>query len=114
MARVRGLNFQHYSNCNGVNPTMSSLETIHEENDTTSVQEDCDYIIYNKDNTITVCKEKIEEIIVNEAKLYYKFGLVDGFLLGVAATVIAYTYKDRAAAALKTFGNAVKGLISYR
>jgi len=88
---------------------MSSLETIHEENDTIGVQDDCDYIILNKDNTITVCKEKIEEIITNEAVLYYKFGLVDGFLLGVAVTVLAYTYKDRAAAALKTLGSTVRG-----
>jgi hypothetical protein len=88
---------------------MSSLETIREEKDTIIVQDDCDYIIYNKDNTITVCKEKIEEIIVKESCLYYKFGLIDGFLLGVVATVITYTCKDRAAAALKTLTGAVRG-----
>jgi hypothetical protein len=96
---------------------MSSLETIHEEKDRISAQsdqDDCDYIIYNKDNTITVCREKIEKIIVNEANLYYKFGLIDGFLLGVVTVVITYTYKDRAAAALKTLTGTVKGLISSR
>lgn len=93
---------------------MSSLETIHEEKDTMSVHDDCDYIICNKDNTITVCRDKIEKIIVNEASLYYKFGLIDGFLLGVVATVITYTYKDRATAALKTLTGTLKGLISSR
>lgn len=87
---------------------MSSLETIHEENDLNIVQDDCDYIIHSKDNTISVCKEKIEEVIEREAELYYKFGLIDGFLLGVAATILTYTYKDRAAAALKTLIGTVK------
>jgi hypothetical protein len=89
---------------------MSSLETIYEERDSHEANNvDCDYIILNKDNTITVCKEKIEEIITNESVLYYKFGLVDGFLLGVAATIITLHYKDRAAAALKTLGNTIRG-----
>ncbi len=84
---------------------MSSLETIREEtDDAICIQDECDYIIQSKNNTISVCKEKVEELITREASLYYKFGLIDGFLLGVAATAIAFTYKDRAAASLKAIG----------
>ncbi len=88
---------------------MSSLETIREEtDDAICIQDECDYIIQSKNNTISVCKEKVEELITREASLYYKFGLIDGFLLGVAATMLTYTYKGRAASALKALVGTVK------
>lgn len=91
---------------------MSSLETIHEEHQPhEDKKDDCDYIIHNKDNTITICKKKIEEIIVEESSLYYNFGLVDGFLLGVAATMLTFMYKERAATALKTLGETLRDIM---
>ncbi len=88
---------------------MSSLEIIYEDREgERRDSDDCDYIIENKDNTITICKEKVEELIDSEARLFYRFGLVDGFLLGVAATTLAVYYKDNIKATLK----ALPGLIS--
>ncbi len=81
---------------------MSSLEVIYEDREgERHDSDDCEYIIQNKDNTITICKEKLEEIIEDETRLHYRFGLVDGFLLGVATTTLAFFYKDNIKSALK-------------
>jgi hypothetical protein len=90
---------------------MSSLEVIYEDREgERRDSEDCDYIIQNKDNTITICKEKIEELINLETRLFYRFGLVDGFLLGVASTMIAVYYKDNMKSVLK----ALPGILRFR